>query len=265
MVNNVTQAEHDAYKEETGQELAELRGLLTGMKEQQAEEIAAVKAAHEEAAMAGHLATHPAKKLQETIENPKMKKRMDFIARIIACIDLLCVKFSMVDDKPPGTVALLAESALLIREGSIQVQGAYLGASAAPGNRGWELAEVYGVEMEPFIRTPKGEKMGDMNLLLSYPEARKNALQIVKDAEKEGGYKKPAAGVGSTSGSGPSFGGGGGRGAGLGYRPAFNQNRTQQSNPNSSGGGQGNYNGGGANQNSNGKRVFNSQPGRGGY
>lgn len=241
----------------TKQQIQELKEQLEDQAEQHANEIAAVNVKAEEAAIAGLLATHPAKKLQETVENAKMKKKVDLLARLAACCDLVGVKFDMVTHKPAGTDALLRELGFLIREAFANIQAHYLGASAAPGNRGFELAESYIIEMEPYFRAAKGEKFGDMNLLLSHPEARKNALQIVKDAEKEG---KSASGSGGRGGS--SFGGGGGRG--LGYnKPNPAPARVQQGIPNNSAGGNQNTFNGGGQFNSNGKRPAFNQ-GRGG-
>lgn len=120
---------------------------------------------------------------------------------------------------------------MLIREGSVKIQGAYMGASAAPGKRGCELTEAYAVEMESYIRTLKGEKMGGINLMQLHLKARKNALRVVKDAKKEGAYKKQAPAVGGAARSGsetPSEGEVAAAQA-LGtypvYRQAFNQGR----------------------------------------
>lgn len=98
-------------------------------------------------------------------------------------MDLMVVSTLQVNHRPPGMDALIERLQRLIREGSIILTAAYLGASAA-GNRGWEFSDEYIREMENFIRNPKE----NVDLLVSYPEARKNALQIVKENEKDGTY-----------------------------------------------------------------------------
>lgn len=48
--------------------------------------------------------------MDAVIKNIQVEKSMEFVARIIACIVLICVQFPMINNKPQMAAGLIAEA-----------------------------------------------------------------------------------------------------------------------------------------------------------
>ncbi|MEW5310358.1 MAG: hypothetical protein WDW38_002166 [Sanguina aurantia] len=109
-----------------------------------------------------------------------LKQQVEHVAQLVANLDLICVKFHQVDDKPPGASALLEEAVFAIRGGELMITAARVAGGPLAGQRAHEVMRAYFSAMEPSIKSGENKTLLDVN-----GQARDSAIKVGKRLEKD--------------------------------------------------------------------------------
>lgn len=126
------------------------------------------------------LLNHPAILAYNSIGRPVLKQKVEQLAQLVACLDLVSVKFHQVDNKPPGASALLEEAVFAIRGGELMITAARVAGGPLAGQRSHEVLRAYYTAMEPSIKSGENKTLLDVN-----GQARDSAFKVGKRLEKD--------------------------------------------------------------------------------